>query len=188
MRDLVICTGGGRWAAVWKARKVSFEDLCGRLKKPLRAAETVDQYQKMSKTEREKAKDHGGFVMGTLKGTRRKKSEVVSRSGITLDADRVRPDFFDWYLDNHRFLSVVYTTHSHTSESPRTRIVIPATRDMTPEETNAITRFIAVDIGIEQIDPCSFEINQLMYWSTCPSDGEYICERYDGEELDPDDS
>ena len=186
MRDLVICTGGSRWAAVWKAGKISFDGLCSRLKKPQRTAETVDQYQKMSKAEREKAKDHGGFVMGTLKGTRRKKSEVVSRSGITLDGDKVRPDFFDLYQGNHRFLSVVYTTHSHTRESPRVRIVIPATRDMTPEETNAIARYIAADIGIEQIDPCSFEINQLMYWPTCPSDGEYVCEQFDGEELDPD--
>ena len=171
---------------MWNPGEVGFDELCEKLRNPIRTSETAAQYRKMTRAEKDAAKDKGGFVMGTLKGTRRKKNEVLSRSAITLDEDRLKPGFFDWYKKNHRYLSVIYTTHSHTRENPRGRIIIPTSRDMTPEETNAIARYMAADLGMDQIDPCSFEINQLMYWPTCSSDGEYFCERYEGELLDPD--
>lgn len=186
MRKYTICTGNSRLSDVWPATEVTFDELYERLKTPLRTSETADQYKKMPKAEREVAKDKGGFMMGKLKGTRRKKEEVVSRSGIMLDGDKLREDFLDWYRVSHQYKSIFYTTHSHTPEAPRGRIVIPATRDMTPEEANAISRYLAAWVGINQIDPCSFKVNQMMYWPTCPSDGEYICELMDGEELDPD--
>ncbi|MCH3955338.1 MAG: virulence-associated E family protein [Eubacterium sp.] len=186
MRKLAITTGNSRQSAVWNRSEVSFDELCEKLKNPIRTSETAAQYRKMTRAEKDTAKDKGGFVMGTLKGTRRKKNEVLSRSAITLDEDRLKPDFFDWYKENHKYLSVIYTTHSHTKENPRGRIIIPASRDMTPEETNAIARYMAADLGMDQIDPCSFEINQLMYWPTCSSDGDYFCGKYEGELLDPD--
>ncbi len=186
MRKYTICTGNSRLADTWPASEVSFDELCERLKTPLRTSETAAQYKKMSKAERDEAKDKGGFMMGRLKGTRRKKEEVVSRSGITLDGDKLKEDFIEWYRENHQYKSILYTTHSHTPDQPRGRIIIPTTRDMTPEEANAIARYLAAWMGINQIDPCSFKINQMMYWPTCPSDGEYVCEVCDGEELDPD--
>lgn len=186
MRKLAITTGNSRQSAVWNLGEVSFDELCEKLKQPIRTSETAAQYRKMTRAEKDTAKDKGGFVMGTLKGTRRKKNEVLSRSAITLDEDRLKPGFFDWYKKNHKYLSVIYTTHSHTKENPRGRIIIPTSRDMTPEETNAIARYMAADLGMDQIDPCSFEINQLMYWPTCSADGDYFCEKYEGELLDPD--
>lgn len=186
MHKYTICTGNSRLADSWPAIEVTFGELYERLKNPIRTSETVAQYRKMSKGRRDEAKDKGGFLMGRLKGTRRKKDEVLSRSGITLDGDKLKPDFIQWYRDNHQYKSIFYTTHSHTSESPRGRIVIPATRDMTPQEAVAIARYLAAWIGINQIDPCSFKVNQMMYWPTCPADGEYVCEAYDGPEFDPD--
>ena len=186
MRTYTICIGNSRESKFWPSSEVTFDGLYKRLKHPLRTSETTAQYKKMSKADRDSAKDKGGFMAGKLKGTRRKKEDVLSRSMITLDGDRLRSDFITWYKENHIYTSILYTTHSHTPEAPRGRILIPATRDMTPEEANAISRYFASWIGISQIDPCSFKINQMMYWPTCPSDGEYICERYDGELLDPD--
>lgn len=186
MRTYTICIGNSRESKFWPSSEVTLDELYKRLKHPLRTSETTAQYKKMSKADRDSAKDKGGFMAGKLKGTRRKKEDVLSRSMITLDGDRLRSDFITWYKENHIYTSILYTTHSHTPEAPRGRILIPATRDMTPEEANAISRYFASWIGISQIDPCSFKINQMMYWPTCPSDGEYICERYDGELLDPD--
>lgn len=186
MRKYTICTGNSRLANSWPASEVTFDDLLKRLRTPFRTSETAAQYQKMPKVRRDEAKDKGGFMMGRLKGTRRRKEEVLSRSGITLDGDKLKPDFIQWYRENHPYKSIFYTTHSHTPERPRGRIVFPATRDMTPQEATAIARYLAAWIGINQIDPCSFKINQMMYWPTCPSDGEYICEACDGPELDPD--
>lgn len=140
MRKYTICTGNSRLADVWPATEITFEELLDRLKTPLRTAETVAQYKKMSKSKRDEAKDKGGFMLGKLKGTRRKKEEVLSRSGIMLDSDKLNPDFIDWYGINHQYKSIFYTTHSYTKDTPRGRLIIPTSRDMTPEETNAISR------------------------------------------------
>lgn len=186
MRELTICTGNSRQAATWPASKVTFPELYERLKTPMRTAETVLQYQAMTKGQRDEAKDKGGFMAGTLKGTRRKKDEVLSRSMIALDADRMKVGFLDELEYTIPYEAIVYTTHSHTPEKPRARILIPLLRDASPDECVAIARYLCADMGMEMFDTCSFEVNQLMYWPTCPQDGEYICERYEGEWLDPD--
>ncbi len=186
MRKLSFCFGSSRQAATWHPAQITLEELWDRLEKPLRTPETTAQYHKMKKGEKDAIKDKGGFLAGTLKGSRRRKNEVVSRSMITLDCDKLNPAFFDEYEFLNRYLSIVYTTHTHLPESPRARLLVPLTRDVSPEEFNAIARYLADEIGMEMVDPCSFEINQLMYWPTAAVDGEYICRRYEGEWLDPD--
>ena len=186
MRKLSFCFGSSRQAATWHPAQITLEELWDRLEKPLRTPETTAQYHKMKKGEKDAIKDKGGFLAGTLKGSRRRKNEVVSRSMITLDCDKLNPSFFDEYEFLNRYLSIVYTTHTHLPDSPRARLLVPLTRDVTPEEFNAIARYLADEIGMEMVDPCSFEINQLMYWPTAAIDGEYICRRYEGEWLDPD--
>ena len=47
----------------------------------------MEQYRKMPKGQQDNIKDVGGFVLGKLKGGRRKKDCVISRSAITLDMD-----------------------------------------------------------------------------------------------------
>ena len=178
MRELTVCTGGSRKAAVWRASKISFSELYDKLKTPLRTDETVSEYRSMKKGDRDEVKDKGGFMAGTLRGTRRKKEEVVSRSMIALDADKLKPGFLDDLDISIPYEAIAYTTHSHTPESPRARILIPLSRDATPDETVAIARYLCSDMGMEMFDTCSFEVNQLMYWPTCPKDGEYICRYY----------
>lgn len=186
MRELTVCTGGSRKAAVWRASKISFSELYEKLKTPLRTDETVAEYRSMKKGDRDEVKDKGGFMAGTLRGTRRKKEEVVFRSMIALDADKLKPGFLDDLDISIPYAAIAYTTHSHTPESPRARILIPLLRDATPDETVAIARYLCSDLGMEMFDTCSFEVNQLMYWPTCPKDGEYICRYYEGVWLDPD--
>ena len=186
MRKLSFCFGSSRQAAAWHPARLTLEELWARLETPLRTPETAEQYRRMKKGERDAVKDKGGFLAGTLKGTRRRKADVLSRSMITLDCDKLNPAFFDEYEFLNRYFSIVYTTHSHLPEAPRARVLVPLTRDVTPEEYNAVARYLADEIGMEMVDPCSFEINQLMYWPTVSADGEYICRRYDGDWLDPD--
>lgn len=186
MRKLPFCFGNSRQAGAWHPAQMSLDELWDRLETPIRTPETTGQYHKMKKGEKDAIKDKGGFLAGTLKGTRRKKSDVISRSMITLDCDKLNPAFFEEYEFLGSYLSIVYTTHTHLPEAPRARVLIPLARDVAPEEYNAIARYLADEIGMEMVDPCSFEINQLMYWPTCSFDGEYICRRYDGDWLDPD--
>jgi hypothetical protein len=47
------------------------------------------------------------------------------------------------------FTCCIYSTHKHTSEKPRLRLIIPLSRTVTADEYMAIGRMIASDIGIE---------------------------------------
>ena len=149
-------------------------------------SETVEEYPKLPKAERDRAKDKGGFVGGHLKGNSRKRENVAFRSMLTHDADRADKDFISRYEAGHKYASCLYTTHGHTSEAPRIRIIVPLARDVTPDEYIAIARYFSEELGMDMFDECSYYPNQLMYWPTTPSNGEYIFKRCDGEWLDPD--
>ena len=110
MRKLSFCLGSSRQAATWHPAQMDIEELWDRLETPIRTPETSAQYHKMKKGEKDAIKDKGGFLAGTLKGSRRKKSDVVSRSMVTLDCDKLNPAFFDEYEFLGSYFSFVYTT------------------------------------------------------------------------------
>jgi putative DNA primase/helicase len=138
------------------------------------------------KPKRDEIKDKGGFVGGHLRDNLRKVGNVACRSMWTPDLDNATPDFVAALEAKLAFKCAVYSTHSHTPEAPRLRIVAPFSRDVSADEFVAISRYMAANIGIDMFDECSFIPNQLMYWPTCPTNGEYLCEFFDGELLDPD--
>ncbi len=186
MRKLSIAYGSSCHAKRWVNQQVTFDELCERLSQTVRTPETVEEYPKLPKSERDRAKDKGGFVGGKLKGGRRKRDTVEGRSMLTQDADHAGIDFIESYEMLCPYASCLYTTHGHTPEAPRVRVVVPLTRDVTPDEYAAISRLFAAEWGIDQFDECSHRPHQLMYWPTTPADGEYVFKRCDGEWLDPD--
>lgn len=93
MRDLNIAYGNSCMVKKWSNKTITFGELCGRLENTIRTTETVEEYQKMKRAEREAAKDKGGFVGGQLKGGRRKRENVVSRSMLTMDVDKGEKGF-----------------------------------------------------------------------------------------------
>ena len=82
-----ISTGNSRMEKHWNLEDVTLEAFRDRISKTIRTAETVEQYKKLPKAKQDDIKDVGGFVLGELKGGRRKKSNVISRSGLSLDMD-----------------------------------------------------------------------------------------------------
>ena len=186
MRKLPIAYGNSCHAKTWANKTTTWDELCDRLKTTIRTTETVEEYRKMKKSDRDNAKDKGGFVGGQLRDNRRKREMVVSRSMLTLDVDSANVGFIEKYISECKYASCLYVTHSHTPEGPRCRIVLPLTRDVTSDEYVAIARFYADEWGIDQFDECSYRPHQLMYWPTTPSNGEYICEAITGEWLNPD--
>lgn len=72
MRELNIAYGNNRQAKRWVNKTIRFDDLKERLRVPIRTTESAEEYAKMSRAQRDTAKDHGGFVAGVLKGGRRK--------------------------------------------------------------------------------------------------------------------
>ena len=186
MRELNIAYGNNRQAKRWVNKTIRFDDLKERLKVTIRTTESAEEYAKMSRAQRDAAKDHGGFVAGVLKGGRRKVDTVESRSMVALDGDRIDAAFLDSYESLCPYTSALYTTHSSTEENPRVRLVFPLTRDVTPEEFVAVSRYLAQILGIDYFDECSYQPNQLMYWPSTPANGSFVYKETDGGWLDPD--
>ena len=187
MRDLGIAYGASRQALKWSNKTITFDNLKERLKHTLRTPESAEEYAKMSKADRDQAKDHGGFVAGVLIGGRRKVDTVESRSMISLDGDRIDVAFLDGFEENMPYTAALYTTHSSTEEKPRVRIIIPMTRDTSPEEFAAVSRYLAQMLGIDYFDECSYLPNQLMYWPSTPMNGVFVYKETEGPWLNPDD-
>jgi len=83
--------------------------LTSSLKVTIRTTESAEEYAKMSKAQRDIAKDHGGFVGGVLKGGRCKMDTVELRSMIALDGDRINKAFLDDYENVAPVTSCLYT-------------------------------------------------------------------------------
>ena len=106
---------------------------------------------------------------------------------IALDGDRIAKAFLENYEENAPYTSLLYTTHSSTEENPRVRLVYPLTRNVTAEEFVAVSRYLAEMLGIDYFDECSYQPNQLMYWSSTPSNGVFVYKEVEKKWLNPDD-
>ena len=142
-------------------RNVNMARIYSRLKVTVRTTESVEEYARFPKSKKDAAKDHGGFVAGVLKGGRRKVDTVVSRSMVALDGDRIEPGFLEDYEKKVSYASALYSTHSHTPDTPRVRLVFPLARDVTPEEYVAVARYLAQSLGMDYFDECSGQ------WGIC---------------------
>ena len=187
MRDLNIAYGNSRTAKFWSNKTIKFDELCDRLRNPIYTSESAEEYPKLPKGQRDDIKDKGGFVAGHLSGNRRQANKVVCRSMLVYDLDSIEPEFLQDINAKIGNKGCYYTTHSHTADKPRARMIIPVSRDMTPDEFIAAARYYAQDNGfLAMLDHCSFSPHQLMYWPTCPSNGDYLFDTFDGDWLDPD--
>lgn len=174
MRPLAIAYGNNRQAKTQTNKTINYDELKERLKVTIRTPESAEEYAKFNKAKRDTVKDHGGFVAGALKGGRRKIDTVELRSMVALDGDRIDKAFLENYEANAPYTSLLYTTHSSTEEHPRVRLVYPLTRDVTSEEFVAVSRYLTDMLGIDYFDECSYQPNQLMYWTSTPSNGVYV--------------
>lgn len=183
-RPLPISYGKSSHAKYWRNETITWGELSQKLRTTIHTRESVDEYRAMSKDERSAVKNCGGFFGGHLKGNRRLAKNVQCRSILTMDVDGARPGLMEEMKQNCKFATTIYTTHSHRPEAPRLRILIPLQEDISPDMYVALARYFAGELGIDQVDPCSFRVNQMMYWPTTSADGEFMCEVIDGAPLD----
>lgn len=182
-----ITTGRSRLETEWKPREITWQQLCAKLTKVKRTAESVTEYKSMTKAQRGKVKDIGGFVGGSFQGTHRKASEVLSRSLVTLDIDFGKAGVPDIVADALAGTAwCLYTTHSHTPAAPRFRLVIPLSRDVSADEYIPIARRLADEIGLDLFDQSTYEPSRLMYWPSASRDAEFIGLTGEGEPVDAD--
>ena len=176
-KKLIISMGQSRKAINWKAVELYWSEFVQRLSVPQRSTETLAEYKRLTKSQQDELKDVGGFVGGQLNGSRRKNESVISRSLVTLDLDNIPAGQTEDILKRVEGLGcayVVYSTRKHESAAPRFRVILPADRDLTADESEPVARKLASLIGIEFCDSTTFDVSRLMYWSSCCRDSEYI--------------
>lgn len=183
---LDLSIGANRHDTHWRNKEMLWSDLVQRLSKEHRTTETHAEYLKASKSRQDEIKDIGGFVGGYLTGGRRKKGAVTQRQLITLDADFASPSLWADFCLQYSCAGLVYSTHKHTPQHPRLRLVIPLSRPVMCDEYIAIGRRIAGDLGIEQFDNTGFQPERLMYWPSTPKDGVFDFFYQDADWLDAD--
>lgn len=181
-----IAVGNSRKSRRWKNKDISWDDFKKTVSTTKRTTETVAEYRKLKKAEQDGLKDVGGFVGGALKGGKRRKGHVISRSMLTLDMDYATPGIWEQIEALHDFTCCIYSTHRHTPDEPRLRLVIPLAREVSVDEYPALGRMVAKEIGIDLFDDTTYEPARLMYWPSTPSDGEFVYKEKDGPLLDPD--
>ncbi len=181
-----IATGSSKKEINWKNKNILYSALVEKLSKTTRTPETYAEYNKISKTDRDRIKDVGGFVGGSLKNGRRKAENVANRTLLTLDLDYVSGDVWSSIELLWDFSVAMYSTHTHAPDNQRLRLVIPLSRPVLPDEYQAIGRLIADDLGIDQFDDTTYEPSRLMYWPSTSSDGDYVFKVQDSKWLDPD--
>lgn len=181
-----ISIGNSRMEKKWMVKQMKWEDFRELISSTKRTSETVEEYKGLSKKIQDEIKDVGGFVLGELKNGKRRRDSVISRSGLTLDMDYGTLDIIDEIEMLHGFKCYFYSTHKHTNETPRFRLIIPLSRDVSPDEYTAIGRKVADEIGINLFDDTTYEPSRLMYWPSTSKDGDFVFREINGEVLNPD--
>lgn len=175
---LDIATAIKRTQRRWHNKKMTWEELVEKLSVTQRTNETFKEYMAAPKRIQADIKDVGGFVGGYLDGGKRSNLTVRHRQVVTLDIDdcsvAMEDGLEDMIADGIPYELVLYSTHKHTSEKPRLRVVVPLDRPVSPEEYEAIGRWLAGQVNIEFFDPTTFQPARFMYWPSTSSDGEFF--------------
>lgn len=183
---LDLATGLSIRTKTWKNERWTWSDFVEKLYEGHETNETYSQFSQATKTEQLKIKDVGGYVGGYLRQGRRKPENVIHRQLITLDIDFAHMDFWDDFTLQFENAAVLHSTHSHTPEDPRFRLIMPISREVTPDEYVAISRYVAGILGIDLFDNTTFETNRLMFWPSNSKDVDYYYRFQDGPWADAD--
>lgn len=185
--DLDIATAPSRLSKRWLNKTWKWSEIIAKCADPRRTSETVREYMRMDREEQSSIKDVGGFVGGYLANGIRKTANVLYRTLVTLDIDYGTQEVWDDFTLNFGCAALLYSTHKHTPEKPRMRLVLPADRQMTPAEYEPVCRYWTARLGIEMFDHTTYQLARLFYWGSVSRDGEYLFEYQDGPAFSVDD-
>lgn len=139
----------------------------------------------------------GNWTAARYEGKSRKVSDIRAKTMLVLDIDHANPDqVFDIRNGLTRvseFYWMGHTSRSHCPEKPKFRLVLPVSREMTPDEANAALRLISTYLlddpeeSIEIVDGVTFRPNQTMFWPSASKGQEFwFEENLTGDILDVD--
>ena len=181
-----LATAHSRIAKKWRNRHWLWSELLQRCSETKRTGETAAEYARMSKEEQSNVKDVGGFVGGYLSGGIRKNANVMYRTVATLDIDYGTVNVWDDFTMAFGFAAMIYSTHKHSSKTPRYRLVFPLSRQVSPTEYEPLCRKIAAEIGIDLFDDTTYELPRLFYWPSTSKDADFVFDYQDGPACDVD--
>lgn len=188
MRDsIIICIADRLYKQPMDVRKISWEQLQKALKTTKTTSETLEEFKKLNRKEQLRIKDVGGFVGAELKDGMRNNESVITRTLITLDLDNCGPDIYEKLesgLGDYEY--IVYSTHKHSKEEPRLRLVMPLKEPVTPDLYIPVARKIAEKVGIDLFDDTTFEPARTMFFPSTPSDQEFVYISHTGKDVDAD--
>lgn len=176
-RQITISIGSSRKSVNWVPAAMTLSEFYTRIASVTRGTETMAEYLSLPKSRQDELKDVGGYVAGTLDGPRRKAGAVTGRDLITLDMDNIAAGGTADVLRRLEGLGCgycVYSTRKHTPSAPRLRALLPLDRTCTADEYEPCARRVAELIGMELMDPSTFEASRLMYWASVCVDGETV--------------
>ncbi len=163
--------GGNRLSAISK----SWTDIVERLNKSKPTKETAEQYARMDPTKKAKLKDTGYFIGGQYAKSGIRHGMPEFRVLLALDMDYGPKNYAAVLADKlEGFEFIAHSTHSHTEDSPRLRIVLPLLDELPAEKYVALSRLLADRIGIELFDHTSHQAGRAMFWPSHPHDIEPV--------------
>lgn len=135
----------------------------------------------------------GAFVGGSFSDGRRNSDSIEFRSVVTLDVDENSADLWAQANSEEGIAGLaglayqVHTTRKHTAAKPRLRIVVPLSRDVTPEEYVPVLCGVAkmVDPVMKAVSTESFVAVQVMFLPTVCKGETFFCMDAPGDFLDP---
>lgn len=179
-----IAVASSRRATSWKNKTMTWKELSERINSPKETPETYAEYMTMSKDKQDAIKDKGGFVGGKLREGKRRKGYVEHRELLCLDMDFGKSDFWESFTLLYDYTCCIYSTHKHSKEKPRYRLVFPLSRPVNEEEYEAVARKLAQQLGIDLFDDTTYEATRLMYWPTKSKDADYFSAHQEGSLID----
>lgn len=176
--------------AKFKNKQIPWDDFAKRCTAFTFTAETPEEYAEMSRDDRGSVKDVGGFIGGTLKQSPggHGRANIASRTLLTIDLDHCTPTTGDELHNECKWAAVCYSTHSHTADEPRLRVVIPLSRPIEGAlEYEAVSRYACNELALmEAVDSTTHQFSRLFYWPSASKGAAVYQWMKEGDALDVD--
>lgn len=155
---LTITTAPKRDSRHWESGEITWDEFAGLMLTPA------------------SSKACGNYVLGRFKPTtvhhpgdkhpctnlHRSKTAIQSRSALTLDVDYPGADFRE-KVAALEVAHIIHTTFSSTEEEPRYRLIVPTSRELTPDEYHTAAAALMQQLGEEQFDRGSVQPERYMF-------------------------
>lgn len=182
-----IATGRSRKETHWRNRETTWSAFLKRISVTHRTAEKLSEYMSEKKTRQDEIKDVGGFVGGYVNNGRRKDINITHRQLVTIDLDFAKIDVWEDFVLQYGCAAAIYSTHKHSVENPRFRLIVPLDRPVAKDEYVAIARRVADSMDINTCDDTTYEPSRLMYWPSTAREAVFVFHYQDGPWLCADD-